>query len=249
MDAQAVILGGGIFGCALAWRLAQRGIYPAGSILVVDAQPLVSQASSRAAALLSLSRPGSKAHWIPLVRKTLAAMDELNAAGCVVPLKQCGSLHLADQAAAKAVLADHEHTARAQGVACRRLAPSEAAGQAPWLDMRRFDEALWFPDEAYTDPYQLAVAYASAARNLGVRFRTGSAAGLVATGSRVAVSIGDEHLHPAAVWVAAGAWSSRVLQPLGLSAPQAAVRSQYWITGPMAGADRLSIVLAADLRL
>ena len=60
---EVVILGAGILGCALPWRLAARNVYRGDSILVVDPNPAASQATSRAAALLSLARAPAKEHW------------------------------------------------------------------------------------------------------------------------------------------------------------------------------------------
>ncbi len=99
-------------------------------------------------------------------------------------------------------------------------------------------------------PYLLASAYGAAARALGVRFALGRPASLVKSGTRVAVHIDGKVLTPTSVWVAAGAWSNSLLSQLGASAPQAAVRSQYWITETTALATGdMPIVLAADLRL
>ncbi len=247
---EVVILGAGILGCALAWRLAARNIYRGDSMLVVDPNPAASQATSRAAALLSLARPAAKAHWIPLVQRTLEMARALARAGHAAALHRIGAIQLADSATARKVLADYESAATKLGVRCERVAPQDYAEQLPWLDMGRFAEALWFPNESYADPYQLASAYAAAARALGVRFRFGKSALLVANGSRVAVNIDETVFSPNSVWVAAGAWSNAVLRPLGASAPQAAVRSQCWITQhtPMA-ASKMPMVLAPDLKL
>lgn len=247
---EVVILGAGILGCALAWRLAARKIVRGESILVVDPNPAASQATSRAAALLSLARPSAKAHWIPLVQSTLKMAEQLASAGCSVPLHRVGALHLADSAAARTLLADCEQAAAAHGVCSERLAPQDFALRLPWLNMEHFAEALWFPQESYTDPYLLASAYAAAARALGVGFHLGKPASLLAQGSRVAVRVDKSVLSPNSVWVAAGAWSNAVLRPLGVSAPQAAVRSQYWITErtPLASGT-MPMVLAPDLKL
>lgn len=247
---EVVILGAGILGCALAWRLAARKIYRGDSILVVDPNLAASQATSRAAALLSLARPAAKAHWIPLVRRTHEAAEALARAGYLSPLHRVGAIHLADSGYARNVLRDYELTAMHHGVSCERVAPQDVAERLPWLDMSRFAEALWFPGESYTDPYLLANAYAAAARALGVRFCLCKPASLVPNGSLAAVNIDGEILAPNSVWVAAGAWSSAVLSQVGASAPQAAVRSQYWITQqtPLV-IDTMPMVLAADLKL
>ena len=245
-----VILGGGILGCALAWRLAERGAYPGGSIALVDPHPIASQATSRAAGLLSLSRPSAKAQWIPLTRTTLRAIEALGKEGFPVPLYRCGALFLATSPAARRALADHEATAASSDIPCERHAPGRFASRLPWINADRFAEALWFPDEAYTDPYLLASAYANAARRLGVRVLTGVPTRLVSEGRRVAVETGGERLQPASVWLASGAWSAELLRPLEIQVPQAAVRSHYWITAPTSSAPSdMPIVLAPDIRL
>jgi 4-methylaminobutanoate oxidase (formaldehyde-forming) len=247
---EVVILGAGILGCALAWRLAARNIYRGESILVVDPNPAASQATSRAAALLSLARPSAKAHWIPLVQSTLRMAWELARAGCSVPLHRVGAIHLAGSDYALKVLDDHGSAAARYGLSCERVAPQDYADRLPWLDMSRFAEALWFPDERYTDPYLLGSAYAAAARALGVRFQFGKPASLVANGNRIEVEFDEQLLAPGSVWVAAGAWSNVLLRPLGTCAGQAAVRSHYWITERTPLASRtMPMVSAADLRL
>jgi sarcosine oxidase subunit beta len=247
---EVLILGAGILGCALAWRLAARDIYRGESILVVDPNPAASQATSCAAALLSLARPAARAHWIPLVQSTQTMAETLARTGYCAPLHRIGAVHLADSAYARKALSDYESEATRHGVRCERIAPRDCAEQLPWLEMGRFAEALWFPEESYTDPFLLASAYATAAKALGVRFCLGRPASLLAKGTLVAVNIDEAELAPNSVWVAAGAWSSAVLSPLGASAPQGAVRSQYWITHqtPLA-TDAMPMVSAVDLKL
>jgi 4-methylaminobutanoate oxidase (formaldehyde-forming) len=115
--------------------------------------------------------------------------------------------------------------------------------------VHEFAEALWLPEEAYADSYLLANAYGAAARELGVRFRTGVRVRLAGSGESVGIEFPESRLQPASVWVVAGAWSSRVLSSVGLCAPQAAVRSQYWVTGPTPLArPGMPIVLAPDMR-
>ena len=48
-----IIVGGGLLGCATAYQLSKRG---AGNILLLDGNDIASQASSRAACLLTRAR-------------------------------------------------------------------------------------------------------------------------------------------------------------------------------------------------
>ena len=249
VNAPEVILGAGILGCALARELMRRG-RRSGDLMVIDPNPVASQATARAAALLSLARPWQKAHWIPLVRRTLAAIDALRDEGFFVPLERCGAVHLAASDAARAVLADHQATALLNDVSCNVAAPCDFAAELSWLDCAAFDQALWFSQEAYTDPYLLGSACENSARQRGARFVLGEAARLEGQGDRVRVHALGTAWIPERVWVAAGAWTNALLAPLNCCAPFAPVRSQYWITEitPLAPAG-MPIVLAPDLRL
>ena len=51
-DYDIIIIGGGLLGCATAYQLAKRH---AGNILLLDGNEIASQASARAACLLTLS--------------------------------------------------------------------------------------------------------------------------------------------------------------------------------------------------
>jgi 4-methylaminobutanoate oxidase (formaldehyde-forming) len=180
----------------------------------------------------------------------LKLVAELRRAGCFVPLHRVGALHLAGSASALNLLADYESTAARHGVRAKHAVPQAFCQRLPWLDMSRFADALWFPDESYADPYLLASAYGAAARARGVRFQFGQAATLRANGSRVEVKIDETVLAPDSVWVAAGAWSNGVLGSVGACAAQAAVRSQYWITERTALANAaMPIVSVAELKL
>ena len=211
---------------------------------------MASQATSLAAALLSCARPAAKAHWIGLVQGTLAAIAELAAAGIDVPLHRVGALHVACGDAGRAALADTATASASLGVRSDAVVPKDFSLRLPWLDLSRFDAAQWYPDEAFTDPYLLASAYATAARRLGVRFEIGADVRLIRQGDGANALIGDRVLAPETIWITCGAWSGALLAPLGIGLAQGAVRSQYWISG---GATRMPadmpMLLAPDLRL
>jgi 4-methylaminobutanoate oxidase (formaldehyde-forming) len=248
-NAPEVIVGAGILGCALARELMRRGRRP-GELLVIDPNPVASQATARAAALLSLARPWQKAHWIPLVRRTLTAIDVLRDEGFFIPLERCGAVHLAASDAARAILADQQATAVLSDVSCSVVAPTDFAREMPWLHCAAFEQALWFSEEAYADPYLLACAYEASARRRGARFMLGEAARLEGQGDRVRVRAGGAAWVPERLWIAAGAWTNALLAPLGCAAPFVPVRSQYWITEHTELAPAgMPIVIAPDLRL
>ncbi len=228
--ADVVVIGGGIIGCAAAFHLTRLGI---GKVMLLDRNPLASAATSRAAALLTQVR--TKTCLMPLVRQTFddiaALQDRLETN---LDLRLVGGLHLArsaaslaEQSALAAIAADHALPHHA-------LDRADAIALAPWLGANSFDQALFFPDDAFIDPYRLASAYAEAARKAGAVIRPGCAVtGLKETsGAITGVSTPHGDIAAACVIDAAGAWANLVARHVGIGLPMAPVRSQYWISGP-----------------
>ena len=66
-DYDVIIIGGGLLGCATAYQLAKR---KAGKVLLLDANEIASQASSRAACLLTRASTG-RLHAVSYTHLTL----------------------------------------------------------------------------------------------------------------------------------------------------------------------------------
>jgi D-amino-acid dehydrogenase len=98
--------------------------------------------------------------------------------------------------------------------------PAEAAVRyAPAL-RRSVAGAVLHADEANVDPLRYVEAIAAAAAAAGVELRTrAEVRGLRRLDSSVAVRTVDGELRPRAVVMAAGAWSARLLDGVGLSLP------------------------------
>ena len=71
-DYDVIIIGGGLLGCATAYQLAKR---KAGKVLLLDANEIASQASSRAACLLTRAR--TKPALMEMVQETYDCIDEI----------------------------------------------------------------------------------------------------------------------------------------------------------------------------
>ena len=85
-DTQVVVIGGGVLGCAIAWRLAA---VDRREVLLVERNGLGSGASSRAAGLIVPLRASAEAMWF--VEQTLRAFEELPDCG----FRRVGTLHVA----------------------------------------------------------------------------------------------------------------------------------------------------------
>jgi glycine oxidase len=143
-NAGVSIVGGGLIGTAIAWRLAQQGI----KVTITDASNLGGEASTAGAGMLA---PGSEAAkpsaWLDLGLESLALYPEFLAELLVetempVEFRRCGSLVLD---------AIDSEWAPIDGV---RVEPRA--------------EGIFFPDEALVDPVALLRSLRRAGQNLGV---------------------------------------------------------------------------------
>lgn len=86
-----LIIGGGIFGCSIAWHYTQL---TAGRVLLLERGALASATTSRAAALLTQVR--AKTALMPLIKQTYADINTLETElGEALALHRVGSLHVA----------------------------------------------------------------------------------------------------------------------------------------------------------
>jgi glycine oxidase len=191
---RCVVIGAGAVGCAVAWRLGQRGL----AVTLIDRGPPAGEASSAAAGILS---PQAEAHGPgPLFELSLrsrerwpAFVTELEqASGMAVGYRRTGARMVAlDEAEAAALVARGEWQ-RAAGLRAEWHAPS-----------------LYLPDDHQVEPPLLGAALWVAAERAGVRRVTGWARRLLHDGARVTgVVVDDQPFDAERVVLAAGAWSS-----------------------------------------
>lgn len=217
---EVVVVGGGILGCAVAWRLAA---VERREVLLLERNELGSGASARAAGLVLPLRAGSEATWF--VDRTLAAFHEMPDVG----FRQVGAMHVAETASMRAQL---EASVAGAKFECLWVDPAEAERRAPWLDAHDAAAIVFVPSGGFTDPYLATMAYAQAARNAGAVLRPRTEIVEIVAGGEgaIAVRTREEVVRARTVVIAAGAWSAPLVDRLGVSLPMAPVRSHYWIS-------------------
>lgn len=224
-----LIIGGGIFGAAIAFALAQRGFGE--RVLLLERRQLAHAATSRAAALVTLVR--DKVHFIPLVQETYRAIETLRTDFAEdVGLRQVGALHVANGTASETLRQLAVRCAES-GITSAMLTPSDAVVRAPWLNASAFDTSVFFPQEAYVEPYLLCTAYVRAAIRMGVKSRLDADVLHIRVVAQrtTGVELTDGAFLPASMVInATGAWGGMLCAELGVPLPMAPVRSQYWIT-------------------
>lgn len=227
--ADLVVIGGGIFGCSIAYYYTRN--YPGKKVIVLERNEICNAATSRAAALMTIVR--SKQAYIPLALETYQAVMEMEKQlGESLHMRRAGMMHVAASDGTMKELRQLMDIAQQFNQPYDYLNAEKAQQMSPWL---KTDEALgigFLPEEAYCDPYLLGTFFARCAKQQGAEIMQGCAvteiiynAGAV---QGVKTSLGT--IEADVIIDAAGAWAPVWAMQTGTGIPMAPVRSQYWIT-------------------
>jgi glycine oxidase len=217
---KTAIIGGGVIGLALGWRLAQRGV----EVEIFERDVAGRGASHAAAGMLAAgceAEPGEAALGV-LSRESLAlwpgfAAEVEAASGLSVGLRREGTLLVALNRDDAAKLRHDMAFQRSQGIALEWLTPGEAREREPYL-APQLAGAVFSPDDIQVDNRALVVALVEAFRRAGGVVHEGTeVCGVVSEAGRVCgVKVGEAVYSADVVVAAAGAWSGGIELPVAL---------------------------------
>jgi glycine oxidase len=211
---KAVIIGGGIIGCSVAWRLASEGV----ATTVLERGLVGREASWAAAGMIALQAeaegPGVFFDFCLRARDAFEAIvDRLTRESGVDPeYDRAGILYVAFDAAERAELERRARWQREVAAPLEELSGEQARRIEPALSSEAI-YAIHMPTNRRTDNRKLTQAYAAAARRAGAEFVEGARVdGLAMRGGRaVGVVMDDGSTREADVVVnAAGTWAGDV---------------------------------------
>lgn len=218
-----------MIGCTIAWRLAQAGL----KVTVFERGRVGCEASRAAAGMLSpQGECQAKGPFFDLCLRSRAMYrgfaEELKAAsGIDVEYKDEGTLFVVLQGE------NEEEKTRWAGWQLEAGLPLE---HVPAEDIRRIEpavtesatRAIFLPEEHQVENRRLMDALEVAMKRAGVDLIEGSDVSAIATehGRVTGVIAGGQRFDAGAVVVAAGTWSSRLLEPLGLNVKVIPARGQ-----------------------
>lgn len=216
----AVVVGGGVVGCAVAWHLAREGL----AVRLLERDALAGGASGAAAGMLTplaeAAEGGPLLTWgLYSLERFPSLVEELRAGSGVDPeLERAGVLRVAAEAADEEAL--RALVARHSGLGLGWLDAEALRAARPGLapDLRG---ALLSPREAHLQSPLLVRAYAEAAARLGARIEPGvPVVGLLREGSRVVgCATPAERIHTGAVVLCGGVFSPHLLAAAGAERP------------------------------
>ncbi len=217
MQTDALVIGGGILGCAAAYYLAKRGV----RVALVDKGPLACEATGASTAGITLQYRTAERY--PLYREAAnywACLEaELDAD---LGYTRCGSLTVAHTPQEFSQRAWEVRELRALGLKVEMLSAAEARQLAPWLS-GDVTGASFCPEDGFAEPQLAPKAYAAAAERLGTRSAIVPNCRIEALSRngrrdfRAMTPQGD--INARIVVNAAGAWAGRVADLLGVALP------------------------------
>jgi glycine oxidase len=212
---RVVIIGAGVIGLAIAWRLAARAV----PVTVFDKGAAGSGASNAAAGMLAAAmeaEPGEEA-LVALGRASQAcwpsfAAELRSAAGIDIGLRNEGTLNVAITADDRAHLCHRIAFQQKLGLPVEWIDAAEARRREPRL-VATLAGAVWSPQDHQVDSRLLVAALNRAARNAGAIINEWQAVAEVtsAAGRTTGVVLANGDRFAADVVVlAAGAWSGQI---------------------------------------
>ena len=224
-----VVIGGGIFGCAIAYYYTKNN--PGKKIVVLERNELCNSATSRAAALMTIVR--SKRSYVPLSLETYRVIADMEKQlGESLDVKTVGMMHVAASEAKVKDLEALMAIAETFKQPAHYISNEEAHRMSPWL---KTDEAIkigFVPGEAYCDPYLLGTFFSRCAKRQGADIRQEVEVKelIMERTTVVGVVTANGNIYADKVIIAAGAWAPIFAAQAGIGLPMAPVRSQYWIS-------------------
>ncbi|MDP9847087.1 GcvT family protein [Streptosporangium lutulentum] len=231
-SARAVVIGGGVAGCSVAYHLARLGWT---EVIMVEQHELTEGTTWHSAGFVGQLR--STVTQTKMIMYSAGLYPELaELTGLDPGWHGVGGLRLAttpERVEESLRLAGAGET---YGLGLEVLSGAEAGEMLPLLDVGDVRAALWLPGDGWLDPALLARALAAGASTLGVRIFTGTrvvgldVAGGEISGVRLASGAEEWSVRAGTVVIAAGAASGRVGRLAGVDIPVVPIKHQYVVT-------------------
>lgn len=213
MQPDVIVVGGGLMGCCVAYRLAKDGA----RVQVLERSVPGAEASSAAAGILGPTVESfADAFALQLGRRSrelhAVLADELDELfGVDVGFRRCGVVKVAFKDEELAELDEQASALGVHGVRCERWTPKDLSNEEPSCNPEALG-ALSIAEDAQVQPKKLLSAVALGAEREGVNFRSGSTVrGVLTEGGRVrGVQLGKDVIEAERVVVAAGSWTTLI---------------------------------------
>jgi 4-methylaminobutanoate oxidase (formaldehyde-forming) len=239
--ARAVIIGGGVIGCSVAYHLTLLGWK---DVVLLERKRLTSGTTWHAAGLVAQLR--ATLNMTLLAKYSADLYDRLEAeTGVATGYRRNGAITLALTTGRFEELRRLASMAKPFGIEVEPISAAEAAQKHPLVETGDVAGAVWMPLDGQADPTNIAMALAKGARQRGAKIfenvavtgitqSKGRATGVVTAGGSIEADI---------VVNCAGLWAREVGAMAGVPVPLQACEHFYVVTEPVPGLPRNAPVL------
>ncbi|HKS40938.1 MAG TPA: glycine oxidase ThiO [Blastocatellia bacterium] len=229
MEKDVIIAGGGVIGCSIALKLARAGL----TVAVIERGRVGGEASRAAAGMLSPQTEASRPDPFldlclrsrSMYRDFAQHLKELS--GVDVEYRDEGTLCLLTEGENESELDRWSSWQTSAGLELEVLPASVITSIEPAVTQSA-TRAVFIPKDHQVENRRLMDALDVACRRAGVEIIEGCEVTslIVERGKTTGVMCGERRFDAGAVIVAAGCWSSRLLEPLGLNIAVIPARGQ-----------------------
>lgn len=246
--ARAVIVGGGVSGCSIAYHLAKLGWK---DVVLLERKQLTCGTTWHAAGLIGQLR-GSQ-NMTRLAKYSADLYVKLEAeTGVATGMRQNGSISVALTDHRKEEILRGATLARAFGIEVNRISPDEVKRMYPHLNTSDVIAAVHLPHDGQCDPANIAMALAKGARQNGAKIIEGVKVTAVRQANGRATGVewqqGEERgtIDAEIVINCAGMWARDLAGMSGVTLPLHACEHFYIVTEPIEGLTRLPVLRVPD---
>lgn len=246
--ARAVIIGGGVSGCSVAYHLAKLGWR---DIVLLERKQLTCGTTWHAAGLIGQLR--ASINMTRLAKYSADLYVKLEAeTGVATGMRQCGSITVALTEERKEEIYRQASLARAFDVDVREIGPDEVKQMYPHLNVSDVKAAVHLPLDGQCDPANIAMALAKGARHNGANIIEGVKVTSVSTADGKVNGVnwqrGEETgaIEADIVVNCGGMWGRDLAAQSGVTLPLHACEHFYIVTEAIEGLPRLPVLRVPD---
>ncbi len=246
--ARAVIIGGGVSGCSIAYHLAKLGW---SDVVLLERKQLTSGTTWHAAGLIGQLRASQNMTRLAKYSADLYVRLEAET-GIATGMRQNGSMTVALTEERKEEIYRQASLARAFNIDVREISPEEAKALYPHLNIGDIKAAVHLPLDGQCDPANIAMALAKGARQNGANIIEGVKVIDVLTRNNRVVGVACEKagerftIETEHVVNCAGMWGRDLARQSGVTLPLHACEHFYIVTEAIAGLKQLPVLRVPD---
>ena len=246
---RAIIIGGGVSGCSVAYHLAKLGWK---DVILLERKKLTSGTTWHAAGLIGQLRNSQNMTRLAKYSADLY-VNLADETGIETGMRQTGSITVALTESRKEELQRQAALARAFNVEVHEISPKEVKEKYPILHTEDVISGVFLPKDGQADPANIALALAKGARNMGVQILENIKVEDViinddcAKGIHYSLENGEKGIISSDVIVnCAGMWARELGLRSGVNIPLHACEHFYIVTEPIENLKQLPVLRVPD---